>query len=173
MHDGVSPLYVLAGEQTVYGPESGDGGILTTLTGNSNVNIDWDRDGDDTELDVTANINNFTIANCGLAPFYAGEQPIKVLKGYEDWSNLVYDFRADSGVFADGIHTAPGAVPELSFDVTVDLRVAQVNTIVEAINALPASAFTTNTTLSLDPRKEMREEMFVVEDLLRQDLLEA
>ena len=94
------------------------------------------------------------------------------MKGYEDWSNLVYDFRADSGVFADGVHTAPGAVREISFDVVVDLRVAQVNTIVEAINTLPASAFTTDKTISPNPRKEMRDEMFVVEDLIKQDLLE-
>jgi len=163
---GVSPQYVLAGEQTTYGPASGVGGILTTSTG---VNIDWNRQNGDTEADVSANINDFGIKECGLTLAYAAELPLKVLKGYEDWSNLVYDFRADSGVFADGVHTAPGAVREISFDVVVDLRVALVNTIIEAILSLPPDAFAGDSDQS---RQDMKDEMIVVEDLIKQDLLE-
>ena len=74
--------------------------------------VDWNDDGDQTDLDVAiilADRNGDDVIDAKDNP-KGGE----VLKGYDDWSNLSYDFR-DSAGFADGVHTESTLDTEMTF----------------------------------------------------------
>ena len=81
-----------AGRSTVFGL----GGIPRVAPANGPV--DWDGDGSTTGLGVAANVNRMP----GLFCDGAG-QP---LHGFNDWANLVFDFRSDSSAL-DSVHDVP------------------------------------------------------------------
>lgn len=88
---------------TIYGP----GMNLGQGTGP----IDWDLDGDPTDNPAaSSDINNLGITGCGASPN-------ETLKGFNDWSNLTFNFRA-SPDFADGVH-------QLVADEELDFQTAQ------------------------------------------------
>lgn len=83
------PSYSRNWVMTAYSNASGDA-VLTPL-----CIIDWNNNHWD-ERDVSADINNFTC--------YDWPSGVRTsLAGYEDWSNLLYDFR-ESKEYADGVH---------------------------------------------------------------------
>ncbi len=85
----------------------------------TNAPIDWDGDGNMTSTSTNADINFSDASNCpadGLSP--------SPLVGFDDWSHLVYAFRA-SGEFADG---APVVLPEAPEPLLSDvIAVAEAN----------------------------------------------
>jgi len=137
---------------------------LTSLTG---VPIDWNRNSVPLETGVSADINNLGIAGCNVSS-------LDELRSYEDWSNIPhYNFRGDTGQFADGIHTSGGSLQEIVFDALVDLRSAQIPIIVEAINALDDSVFAGDTPAKKQKnRQSLINDLIQVESLINQDLLE-
>ncbi len=68
--------------------------------------IDWRKDGDVTDINVNADVNRFPSEGCPANSF-------ELLRGYDDWDNLQYNFRA-SPDFADGIHLTAATVVELT-----------------------------------------------------------
>jgi hypothetical protein len=95
--NGVSPASTPSGLSTVYGPNS----ALVSPPLNSALNpIDWKRDGDTTDNDVTANINNL---GSGTGCTSTLNTP---LGGYKDWTNLKY--WGTTGGWADGNETMTG-----------------------------------------------------------------
>ncbi|MGH8896868.1 MAG: thrombospondin type 3 repeat-containing protein, partial [Egibacteraceae bacterium] len=86
-----------AGSRTAFGPPP-----VQVRPGDAA--IDWSRDGDTVDNGVSANINN-TGSGCGGSG--------AVLTGYDDWSNLQYNFRATTD-FADGVHLSSLQVDEIT-----------------------------------------------------------
>ncbi len=74
------------GDFTAFGPPP----VQTNV--DASDGIDWNRDGDTIDIGVVANINDFGTGGSG-----------SVLEGYDDWTNLQYNFRT-SVDFADGVH---------------------------------------------------------------------
>lgn len=67
--------------------------------------IDWDLDGDPTDNPgVPSDINNLGIAGCG-SDFSGNPKTVlgESLKGWDDWSNLKFNFRS-SADFEEGVH---------------------------------------------------------------------
>ena len=96
-------------------------GILQTSSGTKYVpladptlgNIDWDNDGDDTEKSVKANVNNYP--QWGY-PSVENER----LDGYDDWSNLLFDFQGNEN-FAAGVHTSALSKDEITEELTWEI----------------------------------------------------
>jgi len=90
----------MTGLNVVFGPRDAAGKLTLEPSGGP---IDWDMDnvfGDD----VPADINDFGTVSCD------GTETI--LNGFNDWSNLIYDFK-NTASFADGVHLDPiEATPE-------------------------------------------------------------
>ncbi len=86
------------GDFTAFGPPPEQTNV------NASNGIDWNRDGDTTDVGVAANVNNFGDGGFG-----------SVLTGYDDWANLKYNFRA-SVDFADGIHLTVLEADEVNID---------------------------------------------------------
>lgn len=85
----------------------------------TNAPIDWDGDGKKTDTNTAEDINFSDAYNCksdGLSP--------TPLTGFDDWSHLVYSFRASSEV-ADGAPVVPADTPEPTADEV--LAVAEAN----------------------------------------------
>jgi len=104
----------------------------------TNAPINWDREGDSTDADTSADINNVGTTSCGGS----GTDLI----GQNDWDALVYDFRSTSD-FVDGVHTETTAneeIPaeELSFITSTKLKGEICHegkkTITVSENAIPA-----------------------------------
>lgn len=98
-----------AGSSTVFGPLP-----FVVVAGDGPIN--WSRDLDATDTGITANINRLTTLGCDGAG--------AVLAGLDDWSSLVYDFRA-SPDFADGVHATVAAdyeelTPEEALELSPD-----------------------------------------------------
>jgi uncharacterized repeat protein (TIGR01451 family) len=91
-----------AGRNVVYGV-----GGLSTL-GPTNGPIDWNGNGDSTEVGIAADINFIANAGCPANP---GE----MLTGGSDWNNLIFNFRA-SRDFANGSHLTTDPHPDLTAD---------------------------------------------------------
>jgi uncharacterized repeat protein (TIGR01451 family) len=84
-----------AGRLTVYGVN----GNQRTAQANQTP-IDWNEVNGNTETSATADINFIsTIGGC------ATRSPNQTLNGFDDWQNIVYNFR-DSAFFNDGAHGA-------------------------------------------------------------------
>jgi len=131
---------------------------LTSLTG---VAIDWNRVAPNfTETNASADINNLGIAGCNT-------DSLDELRSYEDWSSLLYNFRGNTGHFADGIHTSDDSLEEIVFDALVGLRSAQIPIIVEAINALDGAVFADG-----NSRSTLIFDLIQIESLINQNLLE-
>jgi hypothetical protein len=70
--------------------------------------IDWNHDNDSTDTGVSVDINNKGTKGC--------KGTGSVFVGFDDWANLVYDFRG-SGDFGDGEHhQTTGANPEITYE---------------------------------------------------------
>ena len=101
---------------TVYGPpvnfdgvdRGGDGDLTDDwLIGSGIGTIDWNNNGNPTEVNARADINNLEIPDCEPSPN-------QILRGYNDWANLRYAFR-NSPNQADGVHETPSA-QELNYE---------------------------------------------------------
>ena len=79
--------------------------------------IDWNNNGDDTETNVQANVNNYP----GYDYVSADSEE---LAGYDDWSNLLFYFQMNKN-FARGIHTsALGLEEEPAAEITWEIAQA-------------------------------------------------
>jgi hypothetical protein len=96
---------------TVFSNRWGNASILSAAF----LPIDWNQNGNSTEVDVSANINNFRKWDSGNA----GDE---LLTGYNDWDNIVYNFR-DLDNFGEGVHGAE-RMEELTWDVVQQMREA-------------------------------------------------
>jgi Tol biopolymer transport system component len=92
-----------AGRQAVYGVAG------VPIVGPANGPLDWNGDGDATDLNVTADVN--WIAGLNDCDPSAGQ----ALSGFNDWPNLTYNFRA-SGDFDAGVSVTPHSVPAITAD---------------------------------------------------------
>jgi hypothetical protein len=105
-----------SGNQTRYYCPGQHGGTYTTTPGNLPIN--WNCDGDATDVALQANINDDCVTSdlppkirpCGLGTNTPNHT---ILTGYDDWSHLKYDFHT-SGDYADGVHTTPELLEELT-----------------------------------------------------------
>ncbi|MDX2149707.1 MAG: hypothetical protein SFV54_03160 [Bryobacteraceae bacterium] len=107
------------GLETVFGPLSGampavvaPAVAVNTASGwfvrvPSNAPVDWNKDGDATDVGVSANVNSFAAAGCGG---FGSD-----LSGFNDWANLQYNFRSSTD-FADGVHLTTLQAPEITFE---------------------------------------------------------
>jgi hypothetical protein len=67
--------------------------------------IEWNCDGDDTDLGLSHSINRDCVDINGSDACDAGEPPVlDVLTGYDDWANILYDFQNTNG-YEDGDHS--------------------------------------------------------------------
>ena len=94
-----------AGRQTAYGP-------APAQVSPANGSIDWNRDGDTLDLNVSADINS-GFGGCGIAPG-------QTLTGADDWTNLLYDFRQTID-FADGVHISAIEADEITVVEAVEM----------------------------------------------------
>ena len=90
------PLGVGAGADTIF-YRCSDG---STLSAAGSSPVDWNCDGDNTDLGVSSDIN--------------GDTTTSTLDGFFDWQNVVLAFQA-TGDFEEGVHT-PVADPEIDFE---------------------------------------------------------
>lgn len=87
--------------------DNGDGDFTDDwLRGIGSGPIDWNNNGNPFE-NVSADINNLEIGGCGPSPG-------QTLNGYNDWANLVYNFRPFPNA-ADGHHELDD-IEELNFE---------------------------------------------------------
>lgn len=85
-------------------------GELNAHVADADLPIDWNSDGDATDVGVIVNINNIGIVGCiGGGTF---------LQGHNDWQHLEYNFRTAPG-FADGIHPTAPFVVEITLEQAV------------------------------------------------------
>ncbi len=87
--------------KTAYGPSP-------SLMSLADMAIDWNRNGNATDMNVSADINNLDNGNSPCTGFGA------VLKGHDDWRNLQYNFRASSDFLDDVRLTGEGNPLNLS-----------------------------------------------------------
>jgi hypothetical protein len=100
-----------AGGTTVFGPGS-------PKTASSSGPIDWNRDNDGgTDRDVAVNINDFTFRGIPN-PDPSLDTPI--LRGYDDWANLHYNFR-DTRDYEDGEHLE-AATDCITWEIVQEMR---------------------------------------------------
>jgi ELWxxDGT repeat protein len=88
-----------AGRHTVFGV-AGD-----AHTDAANGALDWNDDGDKTDPNVIADPNHLLRAGCNATPN-------QTLPGFDDWANLIFNFRMSSD-FADGARIFVPVTPEL------------------------------------------------------------
>jgi len=72
-------------------------GARPAHTGIGNGPLDWDGDGSIDAANVTVDVNNLNITGCRASPG-------QTLNGFDDWSNLDYNFREHAD-FADDLHS--------------------------------------------------------------------
>lgn len=123
---------------TVFSNRWGNGSILSAAF----TPIDWNQNGNSTEVDVSANINNFRV-------WGEGNSGDEILTGYNDWENLLYNFR-ELDNFADNAHGAQPAV-DLTWETVQQMREAAVSSHDVAILNVgtPSSMIPTGSSLNL------------------------
>jgi hypothetical protein len=84
--------------KTAYGP-------FPALMSLADMAIDWNRNGNATDMNVFADINHLSSSNFGCNGVGT------ILKGYDDWRNLQYNFRASSDFIDDVRLTGEGLNP--------------------------------------------------------------
>jgi hypothetical protein len=84
--------------KTAYGP-------FPAAMSSAGVAIDWNRNGNDMDMNVSADINRLSNTNSGCTGAEA------ILKGHDDWRNLQYNFRASSDFLDDVRLTGEGINP--------------------------------------------------------------
>jgi hypothetical protein len=97
---------VVPGNQTGFGPPTPPTVVSTAGA------IDWNQNNVSTNTGVARDINylyqgKFGSGNCGASPN-------ETLTGYNDWANILYNFRGTSD-FADGVHLSAPQVDEVDF----------------------------------------------------------
>ncbi|HIJ07945.1 TPA: hypothetical protein HA274_01135 [Candidatus Bathyarchaeota archaeon] len=93
--------------QTTAGPTYIPLAVLTSF------GIDWNNNGDDTETNVKANVNNY--------PKYGYvSQDSEVLEGHDDWSNIRFDFHQSKN-FAKGVHVSASGKEETVEEITWEI----------------------------------------------------
>ncbi len=122
-----------SGLKTMYGPHIfPDISYKISLTG---IAIDWNRDGDSEDSGVMADINLFVgLTDCSVAG-------LQTLTGFDDWSNLVYNFRTTSN-FAPAEHQDPLDIPELTNEEIKAMQTLHIESLDQAIQNLPDESFT-------------------------------
>jgi len=122
-----------SGLKTMYGPHIfPDISYKISLTG---IAIDWNRDGDSEDSGVMADINLFVgIPDCSVAG-------LQTLTGFNDWSNLVYNFRTTNN-FAPAEHQDPLDTPELTNEEIKAMQTMHVESLDQAIQNLSDESFT-------------------------------
>ena len=88
--------------KTAYGP-------FPALTSFADMAIDWNRNGNATDMNVSADINRLSNNDFGCSGVGA------VLKGHDDWRNLQYNFRASSD-FLDEVRLTGEGLNPLNLD---------------------------------------------------------
>jgi len=63
---------------------------------------------------VQSNVNNLGFSGCN------GASSTETLTGYDDWANILYDFRGTSD-YADGVHVTK-AVDEVTVEIVEEMR---------------------------------------------------
>jgi hypothetical protein len=109
---------------TAYGaPVKGQTGVkYYPLPVSTSGGIDWNNNGVENEAGVKANINNFPI------PGYDYFSPDnETLEGYEDWTNLKYDFHQSSRNFANGAHSIESEHVDLTWEIVQNLTAYEEN----------------------------------------------
>jgi hypothetical protein len=84
-------------------------GPFPALMSLAGVAIDWNRNGNATDMNVSADINQLSSNDFGCAGVGA------VLKGHDDWRNLQYNFRASSD-FLDEVRLTGEGLNPLNLD---------------------------------------------------------
>ena len=114
-NSGVFGLPANPARNTVYGV----GGKLVVAPATSGP-IDWNGTNGDKEPNVGADINYIQSIGSGPADVFAcsATSPGQTLDGFDDWANIQYDPRLDTGFFADG------ARPNLPLELTEDIVLA-------------------------------------------------
>ncbi len=122
-----------SGLKTMYGPHIfPDISYKISLTG---IAIDWNRDGDSEDSGVMADINLFVgLTDCSVAG-------LQTLTGFNDWSNLVYNFRTTSN-FDPAAHQDPLDTPELTNEEIKAMQTLHIESLDQAIQNLPDESFT-------------------------------
>lgn len=89
-----------ANPRVTWGPPRSNGSIDgRALDEDASGAIDWNLSGAATDTNVTRALNNLGFSGCNGAG--------SVLKGFDDWSNLLFNFRLTTD-YADGIHGSSG-----------------------------------------------------------------
>ena len=112
--------------KTVYGPPP----MLLSRVGGP---INWNRDGNIDSLIFPRAIHNLGFPGCTYS------LP-RVLDGYNDWDSLEYDFKTLPH-FADGVHTDPSEIPEITIEIVREMRASHLQTLNNTIQNLPDTAF--------------------------------
>ncbi len=100
--------------------------------------IDW-NDNDVIESGLTADINNFGIADCDGTD--GGPSQYVDLQSYDDWSVIEVDFKTTSN-FNDGLHVLSLAVsPEIAIENVIEIREDAVEQQNQQIQGLDDEAF--------------------------------
>jgi hypothetical protein len=119
-----------AGIGTAPWPTTAYGAPVNTLTGvkyyplpvSTFGGIDWNNNGEENEVGVKANINNFPM------PRYNYVSPDnETLVGFEDWTNLKYDFHQSSRNFAGGAHSNESEHVDLTWEIVQNLTAYEEN----------------------------------------------
>ena len=121
--------------QTAYGPSP------TTKFALAGDAIDWNRDGDSTNIGVSANINQFAnISHCNPSDPDNPTKFFNTLQGYDDWFNINYNLR-EFGSFATGIIQNDGEIAELTGEDVRNIRLSHADSITDEIEDLSDELF--------------------------------
>jgi hypothetical protein len=93
------------GNKTSYGPKNSNGAVTINVDASGGIN--WDGDRNSTEPSVSRDLNNFGISGC--------QGSGSGLTGYNDWANLLYNFRG-SPDYSEGVHLTTLEAREINID---------------------------------------------------------
>lgn len=109
---GTPAPHYLPGDKTTFGGTATTTAkvLPTDLATSSNLApLDWDRDGVVDASPLSINLNRVT----GVTGLTGCDGAGTVLEGYDDWANLLYNFRASID-WADGVHSTADEVQEIT-----------------------------------------------------------
>jgi hypothetical protein len=95
----------ITGARTAYGPPGSSGAVTVNVDASGGIN--WDLDRNSTETNVSRDLNNYGISGC--------QGSGSVMTGYNDWPNLLYNFRGTSD-YAEGVHLTTLEAREINID---------------------------------------------------------
>ena len=103
------------GRQTVYGTDNG----VWPRTVPASGPIDWNNDRDATDTAVSSDVSRIDFFGCGDDDGDTVQDGLTTLSGFNDWTNLVFNFRSATD-FADGVHTTPHEIPDVTSEQALD-----------------------------------------------------